>query len=223
MVQTTLTITGGIGEVVQTIRQLATPDPDTATAAVTTQPPAPAPPPPPQPVRQSEPPAAEPPPSQPASLRQNDAPTAATAAAPLPSWTTETAATLLSGVTDHAAQIIRYLAEHNPPEAPAAQVRSDLGLDPNQIRNARISAGNRARRNGLPTPSIAGRNDTLSIHPDLAQAIRTALEQHPQEPDNRIPAPPVGRQPLTRTVAPRLDRSIWGLQSRTNAHSDTGQ
>lgn len=40
MVQTTITITGGIDEVVQTIRQLATPQPDIAATAISILPPA---------------------------------------------------------------------------------------------------------------------------------------------------------------------------------------
>ena len=204
MVQTTITTTGGIDEVVQTIRQLATPQPDIAATAISIMPPAPTPA---APQLNSQ---AEPPPAgQPRPLQQDDAPTAETETALPPSWTTETAATLLSGVTDHAAQIIRYLAEHNPPAVSTQQVRTDLELEPNQIRNARISAGNRARRNGLPTPAIGGRNDTLSIHPDLAQAIRSVLDQHPT-----AAARP---QPLAQPAAARIDRSSWGLHPITEA------
>lgn len=95
----------------------------------------------------------------------------------------------------------------------AQQVRTDLELEPNQIRNARISAGNRARRNGLPTPAIGGRNDTLSIHPDLAQSIRSVLDQHPTSAATRP-------QPLAQPAMARIDRSIWGLHPITEAGAD---
>ena len=154
MVYVNLTVTGQIDEVVQIIRSLAPQRPALAAP----------------PVVEPEP---EPTSLPAVSTTADCVPTADPEAATetTADWTPGNAAFLMSGVTGDAALVLLYLARRNPSEATPAQITSDLKLEPRQLTSALISVGNRASRNGLPTPAVIRQGGTLRILASLAQAI----------------------------------------------------
>lgn len=162
MVHVNLTITGEIDEVVQIIRSLAPQGPVLITPPVVEPPPAPTPEP--EPML---------PPAVSAPISRVPAATPETGNETTAGWTVDNAAFLINGVTGDAATVLLYLARRNPPEATPEQIRSDLRFEPRQLTSALISVGNRASRNGLPTPAVIKRGDTLRIHTSLAHSLTT--------------------------------------------------
>lgn len=154
MVHVNLTITGEIGDVVQIIRNLAPRSPTLVPPPVVE--------PQPEPISVPEPQPLPAPPVLPV------APEAETGIA---GWTPDKAATLMNGITADAALVVLYLAQRSPSEATPDQIRADLQFEPRQLTNALISVGNRASRNGLPTPAVIKKGNTLRIQNDLVQAL----------------------------------------------------
>lgn len=168
MVHVNLTITGETDEVIHIIRSLAPPQPALVVPPVVEPTPAsvPAPDPTPEPEPQ---PTLLPAVSAPADY----VPTADSEAAAetTADWTPDKAATLMSGVSGDAALVLLYLARRSPAEAMPEQIRADLQFEPRQLTNALISVGNRASRNGLPTPAVIKKGGILRLPIGLAQSL----------------------------------------------------